>query len=59
MKKVRKPAKVSVILDKEEVEALDRIVKKGGYRGKSTILRALAIVLGHVIGKSFPQSNTC
>lgn len=42
MKKVRKPVKVSVILDKEEVEALDKIVKKEGYRGKSTILRALA-----------------
>ena len=42
MKKVRKPVKVTVVLDKEEVEALDKIVKKEGYRGKSTILRALA-----------------
>jgi len=42
MKKVRKPAKVTVVLEKEKVEALDNIVKKEGYRGKSTILRALA-----------------
>ncbi|BBL47845.1 ribbon-helix-helix domain-containing protein [Metallosphaera sedula] len=42
MKKPKNPVKVSVILDKGDVDALDRIVKKEGYHGKSEILRLLA-----------------